>query len=199
MKNVHDLEERLQQLHLRTAETPLFNPVFQLGLEISRALENGEMTLDTVDALVSELECEGLQARARRLNRLVAPLDLVANDALVTAQAGDSDFEAFAARWHKPFAHVVFTAHPTFLLSRAQSAAVAAGATSGETGEAAVCVAPHARDAITLDYEHQEAMAAIARAQSARDRICANALSQARSRWPDRWRELRVTPFRFAT
>ncbi len=63
----------------------------------------------------------------------------------------------------RPAAHVVFTAHPTFLLSRAQSAAVAQGASSGETGEATVCVAPHARDVLTLDYEHEEAMAAIAR------------------------------------
>ena len=199
MQNVHDLELRLQQLHLRTAETPLFNPVFQLGLEISRAIESGELTLDTVDALVSELECEGLQARARRLHRLVAPLDPAANDVLVAAQASDNDFDAFAARWQKPFAHVVFTAHPTFLLSRAQSAAVAEGATSGKTGEATVCIAPHARDAITLDYEHEEALAAIARAQAARDRITANALVEARGRWLDRWRGLRITPFRFAT
>ena len=199
MKNVHELEERLQLLHLRTAETPLFNPVFQLGLEISRELESGAMTLDAVDALVSELECEGLQARARRLHRLASPLDLAANDALVTQLAQGEDFDRFGARWQKPFAHIVFTAHPTFLLSRAQSAAVAAGATSGETGEATVCIAPHARDAISLDYEHDEAMAAIGRAQKARDRITANALIQARNRWPEKWRGLHITPFRFAT
>ena len=199
MNNVHELEQRLQQLHLRTAETPLFNPVFQLGLEISRLLESGAMSLDTVDALVSELECEGLQARARRLHRLVAPLDPGANDVLVAALAEQDEFERFLARWQKPFAHVVFTAHPTFLLSRAQSAAVAAGATSGETGEATVCVAPHARDVISLDYEHEEAMIAIGRAQKARDRITASALVRARGRWPDKWRSLRITPFRFAT
>ena len=32
-KTVTDLLQRLQELHVRTRETPLFNPVFQLSLE----------------------------------------------------------------------------------------------------------------------------------------------------------------------
>ena len=199
MNTVQALEDRLATLHLRTAETPLFNPVFQLSLELSRALETGALSLDAVDAMVAELECEGLQARALRLNRLVAPLDPAANRACIAVIADQHVFDAFAARWRKPFVHVVFTAHPTFLLSRAQSAAVAAGASSGETGEATVCVAPHQRDAITLDYEHDEAQAAMARGQAARDRMVSDALALARQRWPDRWRTLRPVPFRFAT
>ncbi|MEY4160879.1 MAG: hypothetical protein RLZZ136_1500 [Pseudomonadota bacterium] len=196
---LRSLEDRLQQLHARTAETPLFNPVFQLGLELSRQIEDGALSLDQVDSLVAELECEGLQARARRLNRLVAPLDPAANAAIIAAQSTDSDFDTFAAHWQQPFSHIVFTAHPTFLLSRAQAAAVATGASSGETGEATVCAAPHARDTITLDYEHAEAMQAMARGQAARDQITAQVLDQARKAWPDRWRCLRPVPFRFAT
>ena len=34
-----ELDARLQALHPRTAETPLFNPVFQLSLELSRRLD----------------------------------------------------------------------------------------------------------------------------------------------------------------
>jgi phosphoenolpyruvate carboxylase len=66
------LDRRLQELHERTAETPLFNPVFQLGLELSRKMESGELTLDRIETMVAELECEGLRVRARRLNRLVS-------------------------------------------------------------------------------------------------------------------------------
>ena len=62
MTGVADLDNRLQELHVRTRETPLFNPVFQLGLELSRQLESGEMNLDQIEALVAELECEGLRA-----------------------------------------------------------------------------------------------------------------------------------------
>jgi phosphoenolpyruvate carboxylase len=163
MSTVQALHTRLQELHARTVETPLFNPVFQVGLELSRQIECGELSLDDVAALVAELECEGLQARANRLARLVAPVVADDNEARLTKlAAGAEDFAKFAAKWQHPLVHVVFTAHPTFLLSSAQSAAVAASASSGEIGAGTTCVAPHAHDAITLDYEHDAAMAAIA-------------------------------------
>ena len=193
------LGARLEELHRRTAETPSFNPVFQLGLELSRALESGAAGLDQLDALVAELECEGLRARADRLIRLVAPLDPTANARRLAELADEEDYEAFAARWQRPAAHVVFTAHPTFLLTRAQGEAVAAAASTGDTSEAAVCTAPHARDAITLDSEHDAAMAAMARAQDARDTMVAQLLSIAASRWPKRWRQLQPLPVRLAT
>ena len=148
---VADLDRRLQELHARTAETPLFNPVFQLGLELSRQLESGELSLDQVESWVAELECEGLRARAARLHRLVSPLEPEANEARLRELADEEDFTAFAARWQRPLGHVVFTAHPTFLLTKAQTAAVAASASSGDISEASVCVAPHDRDTITLD------------------------------------------------
>ena len=45
MKSVADLRDRLQHLHARTAETPLFNPVFQLSLDLSRLIESGALSL----------------------------------------------------------------------------------------------------------------------------------------------------------
>ena len=193
-----ELAARLQELHSRTAETPLFNPVFQLGLELSRQLESGALGLDDIAALVAELECDGLMARAARLGRLIAPVDPAANAARLDALADAPDFASFAARWRQPLAHIVFTAHPTFLLSRAQAAAVAAATASGDTSAAIACTAPHARDAITLDSEHDDAMAALARAHAARDAINARLLSAARARWPLHWRTLAPLPLRFA-
>ncbi|HOB14690.1 MAG TPA: phosphoenolpyruvate carboxylase, partial [Novosphingobium sp.] len=193
------LDARLQSLHQQTTETPLFNPVFQLSLELSRQIESGELTLDGIAALVAELECEGLLARAYRLNRLVGPVADSENLDRLRALCTEQDFDAFAARWRNPAAHIVFTAHPTFLLAQRQSAAVAAAASSGEIGEATACVAPHTRDAITLDSEHRAAMDAIGRAQTARDTMVRTLLGQARSRWPDKWRELNPMPLRFAS
>ena len=198
MSLASQLADRLQALHPRTAETPLFNPVFQLSLELSRRIESGELSLKAIAALVAELECDALLARAGRLERLVAPVNDADNLQRIAARAEAADFDSFAAKWRDPLVHVVFTAHPTFLLTRAQSAAVAGAASSGDIGAGTACVAPHARDAITLDSEHEDAMAALARAQSARDAINAALFAQARQRWPGLWRDLAPLPLRFA-
>src|SRR5690349_20388763 len=79
VKTAADLLDRLRALHARTAETPLFNPVFQLSLDLSRLIEADALDLDGVEALVAELECEALKARAGRLRALIAPVDQQAN------------------------------------------------------------------------------------------------------------------------
>ncbi len=196
---IADLNQRLAELHLRTAESPLFNPVFQLALELSRKLESGELGLDQIEGLVAEMECEGLRARAARLDRIGGPVAQQENEARIDALATDEDFTTFAARWRRPAAHIVFTAHPTFLLSRDQSEAVTASASSGDFSEGTVCVARPDRDTITLDYEHEEAMAALKRAQAARDQINARLFDLAATRFPRKWKSLQPLPFRFAT
>jgi len=196
VKTPDDLTQRLGELHRRTAETPLFNPVFQLALDVSREIESGALGLAGVEALVSALECDGLKARAEHLRRLVGPVD-GALDALVTERA--SDFDAFCARWERPQIHAVFTAHPTFLLTQAQSDAVARAASSSAPIDEAVCAVPGARHAVRLEDEHRAAMAAIARASTARDEIVARLFDAARRRWPGKWRSLKPLPLRFAT
>lgn len=194
------LRRRLAELHARTAETPLFNPVFQLSLELSRALEADELTLADAAGLVAELECESLQSRASRLVHLLSPVQPAANLGAfgkLIDEAGD--FESFAARWSRPLLHVVFTAHPTFLLTPAQSDAVVAAANACDVNAAAVRITDLARPAITLDHEHGEAMAALARGQDARDALTAELFERAARRFPDRWRLLCPAPYRFAT
>ncbi|MFN6934523.1 MAG: phosphoenolpyruvate carboxylase [Tsuneonella sp.] len=197
MKTVADLVERLQVHHRQTADTPLFNPVFQLSLDLSRELESDEINLGNLGSILAELECSGLKSRAERLQCLVMPDETGATLARLVSE--DTDFEAFAARWEHPQLHAVFTAHPTFLLAPAQSDAVAHAASGPGGIDEAVCVVPAERPTITLDYEHKQAMRAIAHAQDARDRIVHDLLSHARDRWPDRWTELAPIPFRFAT
>ena len=129
MKTAADLLARLQELHVRTAETPWVNPVFQLSLDLSRLIEDGALDLGGVEALVAELECEALKARATRLRGLLAPVVEDENLARFAALAGEArDFAAFKARWETPLLHAVFTAHPTFLL------APRTGRRSGECG-----------------------------------------------------------------
>ncbi|MFN3510727.1 MAG: phosphoenolpyruvate carboxylase, partial [Tsuneonella troitsensis] len=197
MKTVADLVERLRVHHRQTADTPLFNPVFQLSLDLSRDLESGALTIDGLGAMVAELECSGLKSRADRLEALVEPDKADATIAALVAEEGD--FDTFAERWSRPQLHAVFTAHPTFLLAPAQSNAIAAAASDRDGSDDAVCAVSGERPALTLDFEHGEAMRAIAHAQDARDRIVERIFEQAQARWPDRWRELAPVPFRFAT
>ncbi|MEO5587904.1 MAG: phosphoenolpyruvate carboxylase [Novosphingobium sp.] len=194
------LRDRLGILHRQTAESPLFNPVFQLSLDLSRDLEAGRLSLADAAGLAAELGCESLLDRANRLVRLLAPVALNENEAafgrLVSA---DDDFAGFARRWSHPLFHIVFTAHPTFLLTPAQSDAVAEAASQGAVSEAMVCTVETDRPAITLDFEHGEALAALGRAQDARDVLNGVLLATAAKRWPQQWRELRPLPYRFAT
>lgn len=198
MKNLASLDHRLSELHELTKQTPLFNPVFQLSLELSRMLESGEFDLDGVETLVAELECDALHSRSERLRRLVAPVSPDTNLNAVAALT-DDDFESYRDRWERPQIHAVFTAHPTFLMSPAQSDAVAHSASQEGPIDDSACVASASRPPVTLDYEHDRAMRAIANAASARDRISTRILAEAAARWPDRWRELKPLPFRFAT
>jgi phosphoenolpyruvate carboxylase len=197
-----NLSERLEELHQRTSETPLFNPVFQLSLDLSREMESGGLSLGGVEALVAGLECESLQARARKLVGLLAPMDQLANLTAFRALAerlADGSFEQFAARWSQPLLHVVFTAHPTFLLTAAQSDAVAAAASSDSVSAASVCAVDSSRRSVTLNFEHDEAMHALGRAADARDALSHILFEVAAQRWPDRWRAFRPLPYRLAT
>ena len=152
------------------------------------------------EGMVGALGCEGLQERAVRLRALRAPTGPQDNLARVAALLNEEDgFAEFRARWERPLLHAVFTAHPTFLLSPADSDAVAEAALADDPMAATVCTVPQAGPAVTLAYEHDEALAAIERAGAARDRINAVLLGHAQKRWPGRWLDFRPLPFRFAS
>ncbi|WP_114520664.1 phosphoenolpyruvate carboxylase [Altererythrobacter sp. ZODW24] len=201
MKTVADLTKRLQEMHRQTAETPIFNPVFQLSLELSRELEGGRLTLPDMANMVAELECDALKSRATRLRRLVSPVDTGENLGALRSdlQSATSDFDAFRAKWERPQLHAVFTAHPTFLMTDAQSKSVAEAASQTGDIDDSACAAPGLRQAITLDYEHGCAMDAIANAADARDIIVGEVLEAARAQYPDQWHELAPVPVRFAS
>ncbi len=204
LTTIADLGERLKELHARTRETPLFNPVFQLGLDLSRNLEApgsaGAMDLDAVEDLIEELECSSLKVRAKRLERLTAPLSPEANRAdLSAALKRDDDFGAFKSNWETARLHAVFTAHPTFLLTPAQTDAAAQAASKGTPIPADIGAKGKDRPQVTLQYEHARAMSAIADAQDARADIVSEALTHAAATWPDQWQDVTPLPFRFAT
>ena len=86
------LDERLRELHGRTTETPLFNPVFQLAHDLSRQLEAGELSLNDIENVIADLEVAALGERASRLSRMVQPLDDSSNEAALAESLGAGDF-----------------------------------------------------------------------------------------------------------
>jgi len=197
LTSIDHLSQRLQELHARTRETPLFNPVFQLGLDLSRAIEGKTLGLDGLETLVEELECSSLNARAARLRKLIKPSET--QEAAASSCEDGESFDIFQKRWETPRLHAVFTAHPTFLMTPAQTRAVAEAASNGTKIARASKLSGASRPQVTLDYEHEEAMAAIAHAQTARSAIVREVFEHARDCWPKEWKILRPLPFRFAT
>lgn len=197
LHTVADLTQRLQDLHRQTSETPLYNPVFQLSLDLSRQLEGGVMTLAQCEELIAELEVDALQMRAKRLGNFAAPIGQADNVGALEECLDEPDFATFQARWERPQLHAVFTAHPTFLLTPAQSDAVASAASG--TGEITRDCVGGERPQVTLAYEHGRAMRAIAHAQDARDNIVGTLLTHAKDNWADDWLDVKPLPFRFAT
>ncbi|MDF1833305.1 MAG: phosphoenolpyruvate carboxylase [Alteraurantiacibacter sp. bin_em_oilr2.035] len=191
------LDERLRELHGRTTETPLFNPVFQLAHDLSRQLEAGELSLNDIENVIADLEVAALGERASRLSRMVQPLDDSSNEAALAESLGAGDFTAFRNRWERPCLHAVFTAHPTFLLTPDQSEAVATAAC--QNAKIDKTIVGGERPQVSLSYEHERAMRAIAHAQDARDSIVSQLLSHARDNWPDEWHDITPLPFRFAS
>lgn len=203
MRTNQALRDRLQELHALTAQTPLFNPVFQLSLDISRELEGGGLDLKAIAGLVNDLDCEALQSRAARIRRLLSPVAIEDNLSklrdIANASATMLGFDGFAARWGRPLLHAVFTGHPTFLLTPVQSAAVAEAASTGDDSPATLCVVEPTRPAISLASEHSDAIAAMRRAGDARDAMVRVLLEVAARHWPDRWQTLKPLPWRLAT
>jgi len=201
---IADLRQRLQELHALTAQTPLYNPVFQLGLELSRGLEAATMTLGDVGTLVNALEQETLRDRAAMLRDKLAPIAQEQNLAAFRTLVGSGakSFAEFARTWSRPILHAVFTGHPTFLLTETQSDAVAQAAASRAPDAAMPLSMPTSdgpRPPITLGDEHRQAMAAIRSAQQARDQLLGILFEVAAESWPQDWRELKPMPYRFAT
>lgn len=196
-----DLASRLAELYQQTDQTPLFNPVGQLGFELSRAIESGTLSKDARSTLVQEFETWALEDRAVRTRKLLAPVVSADNvdvlRSVVSSLAASLDFNAFSKTFAEPLVSCVFTAHPTFMLSTSGYAALAQRIEGGEAATASSASAVHT--APTLDEEHIAALNAIDCATAAQKTISATIIDAARERFPDTWRKIRPAAFRFAT
>jgi len=175
-------------------DAPLVNPVGDLAAQLFSGLRRGAVSVEGLKALIQHFADDGLAARARALSALHGDGLSGAAEADVRGQlealAGEG-FDAFAAAVTRKRGGVVFTAHPTFALSRAVRDALASAAVTGEAGALVGAGHIHGPDEdVTLINEHDEAMAAVEAAREALTGLNALVLDVARAAFPDRWRSL---------
>jgi phosphoenolpyruvate carboxylase len=155
----------LAEYNAAASRDPMAAGVRQLAIGLLEQREQGVLSEADFHALVKHVADGALRARAARFGASKPEGDWRGVVAAALAPLKGAPLAEVKAALEAPRAGVVFTAHPTFALSRAMREALGALA-----GGAAADLGPlaHVPDQpITLAYEHEDAAAAIARAQAA--------------------------------
>lgn len=211
------LTAELRTFSEATGEDPFSNPVLLLALDLSRRLEQGELSYGALEQLVQYLSAQGFLDRAGRFGRYLGETDPEANEECLRktftaltrptdaadANAAPIAFEAFKARVEDELFGVVTTAHPTFSITGELMRALAAlGTGRGTDGsllspKAAAdlvdlaCREEHRPDRdLDLLREHELSLEAIGNIQIALRRAYGILLDVARTVYPSQWTEL---------
>jgi phosphoenolpyruvate carboxylase len=184
-----DLPARLRAAREAAAADPFGDPVLLVALDISRALDEGRLTIEDLAAQVARLAREAAGDRAARLAAQVGLGDDAAALARVAARLVRPDpedspvpFAAFREAIERTRFAAVFTAHPTFSLPPATAAALAEAA----CGAALPQGLSHRPAPVTLEDEFDQAAAAIARGRDALDALAAALFEAGQQVWGDR-------------
>ena len=207
------LFQRLRELREGLKDAPNANPVAQSAFEISRRLEQRELSLGQLAATARLLADDAFLDRARRLDDYLGfspdqDLDARIADqvrALCRDEAGAPlPFDDFQAYWRRAAFGIVFTAHPTFGLSRGLHGVITDLAGGGEEAQRSALsrlaeLEHEPEPEITLPLEHAWAQEAQANATRAYDRLTAILIEEARSRYPEDWTRFDPLPFTLAS
>lgn len=188
-------KDRLREHAARIAIDPRTNSVFAYAQELFQQLEAGDISLADLNETALAVYGERILDRAERFRRQHADApDLTARlDSLAA-----SGWDAFKAAVETPLGGVVFTAHPTFALSRDTRAAFAAHVTQDDKASAkalTACIREDGRAwsaSISLPGEHDEVQDTITHAQAALSAYADLVLSTAQTHFPDAWRSVQI-------
>ncbi|MDR3375076.1 MAG: hypothetical protein P4L98_15215, partial [Ancalomicrobiaceae bacterium] len=193
---VDELRQRLSAFDERMTDEPKFNPIAHLAYHLSRDLEAGRLRREHLAELAGALAKESLAARAKALSAHVGPVDVEENRARLrqaverlVARAGSE--EEMLTLLSRRALGIIFTAHPTFLLSSALRHALAEAALGKEVGDWPLPVGPDKR--IALSDEHDAAMEALDHAKGALGEFAAIAADVLRAKGVKSWRSARIT------
>ena len=196
------LLERLKLHEGRINHDPQSNAVKLLAYDISRKVEDRSFAFKDIEALIKILSDKGAIARAKRLGRR-AGIDKTSaiekNLANIATAHAASGFKAFKAWAETPGQGIVLTAHPTFSLSRNIRDVLGDIASQPDGNidslEADLTTYPYLQKAApTLQEEHSDTQAAIARIQKAAAKACAVISGVAREHFPEQWSQITPCP-----
>lgn len=196
---------RIERARRDSRDDPFGNPILRVTLWLTRLMDRGELTTESAGELVRHLGRQALRQRAGRVSRYVGlDKDEAGVFAALAGEAASTagSFADFRQAMERARFAAVFTAHPTFGMTRRLCHALADLASGGTEGEAVVLAPeltfrPDGR--ITLQDEFEQARYAVRHARDAIDRLNAAIFTEARQRWPGEWTALAPKPVTLAS
>ncbi len=198
-KIVEAWTQRLRNYRERLKEDPQFNPIKQLAFSISRDLESKALSRKKLGAIGKYLCDQGLLFRAEKTRNYMGNIQPNEQEArLKKAFKKESmkdgkpiAFDRFKAMWEKPLHGIVYTAHPTFVMSvklrKMLVSLIEEGNDNAELLEALASIPHRPDDDISLQYEHDQVQEAIYHARTASLRFIHIILEVARELYPEQW------------
>ncbi|MEM7459690.1 MAG: phosphoenolpyruvate carboxylase, partial [Pseudomonadota bacterium] len=189
-----EAKETLRLYADRINVDPRTNSVFAYAQDLFRALEAGQIKLSDLDATAQSVFADLTLARADRFRRQHVESTDVTTRLNALAQKG---WDAFRTAMESAAGGVVFTAHPTFALSRDARMAFASHVTDMSEASASNLRKAVSQDgrawsqSISLLGEHDEAQDTISHAQTALAKYADLVIATARRSFPDKWRDLK--------
>lgn len=171
------LRDELKRLRARIPDNPSLNPILNVAFDLSRRLENNEISFDGLTSLAGRLMDRACVRRARKLRQNVGYTDhqttLNSFMAYVEKTAEESgDINTFSERWERTRTGIVLTAHPTFGLSDALYNRMAEIAISQNRETEPEIGLPHRPEQnLTLEHEHKCAQRAISNLRNAYEEL----------------------------
>ncbi|WP_035614092.1 phosphoenolpyruvate carboxylase [Hyphomonas johnsonii] len=193
-------QDFLRERSARIEVDPMTNSVFALAQTYFHDMETGKASVADLSRFSAELHLTLIEERAERFRLQHSGGDpALAWSGVQTAleSLAGKGFDAFRAAVEQPTGGIVFTAHPTFALSRDLREAFAAHVMRpNKTSRAGLL--KHIREdsrpwnaAINLQGEHDEVQTALVNAASAQATYARLVLDVARKAFPDTWTSLR--------
>ncbi|MFD0986830.1 phosphoenolpyruvate carboxylase [Methyloligella solikamskensis] len=199
--------DRMREYRDRVPFEPQSNPVKQLALDLSRALESGDLTREDMEAVAKELSDRALVGRAKNTVRYLGDKKVDQLSEILRKQIYESAFKKgeqisfakFRNRWETPRDGIVFTAHPTFAIPYGLREILVQMIDTESFDDPGLREAMkpfrHAPEPdISLSMEHEQVQKVLENAQEASGRLIDIILSVARELYPNEWHKMRPRP-----